>query len=365
MKIKIPEKMKNFLFKRGTLLLIALLPAIQAITQEVTKEFRKEFVADENTVVDLNNRYGNVVVASWNNNKVDIYVKITVEHPDRSKAEELINLIDIRFEEMPGKVTAETIIYDKFNSSVWGKNKRFSINYTVKMPYNSGLVLTNKYGDTFIDELGGHADLNVKYGNLTVTELTRGDEKPINHINIGYGKALIKSAGWLDLYLRYATMVELPSARALLIDSKYSKIKIGNVSSMVVTSRYDNYSIDKINNLIMETGYTTLNVGTIEKKFVIEGNYGSINVDNVPKNFDSIDINTKYTGVRIGIDPAASYKLDGTSSYSSIKFPEEHLTIKKRIIENTSSEIEGIVGKEQNTSSTVKVRTSYGSVKLY
>ncbi len=365
MKIKKPEKMKNFLFNKKLLTLIALLPALQTNALEVTKEFRKEFITDKNTVVDINNRYGNVIVTSWDSNKVDIYVKITVELPDRNRAEELISLIDIRFEEMPGKVSAQTIIDEKFSSSVWGANKRFSINYTVKMPYNSSLVLANRYGDTFIDELGGQTDLNVKYGNLTITELTRGDERPLNHINIAYGKALIKSAEWLDLYLRYATMVELPSARALLIDSKYSKIKIGNASSVVVTSKYDNYSIGKINNIVMEAGYTTLNVGTIEKKFVIEGSYGSVNVDNVPKDFDSIDINTKYTGVRIGIDPAASYKLDGTSSYSSIKFPEEHLTIKKRIIENTSSEIEGIVGTEQNTSSTVKVRTSYGSVKLY
>ncbi|MBP8960505.1 MAG: hypothetical protein KBG40_08795 [Bacteroidales bacterium] len=357
--------MKNFQFNKKLFLLIALLPAIQANTQEVTKEIKKEFIADKNTVVDLNNKYGNVIVAGWDSNKVDIYVKITVEHPDRGKAEELINLIDIRFEEIAGKVSAETVIDDKFNSSVWGKNKRFSINYTVKMPYYSGLVISNRYGDTFIDELGGHIDLNVKYGNLSITELTRGDEKPLNHINVGYGKATIESAGWLDLYLRYATMVEMHSVRALLIDSKYSKIKIGNVSSMVVTSRYDNYSIEKINNLVMETGYTTLNVGTLKKKLTIEASYGSVNVDNVPKDFDSIDINTRYTGVRVGIAPDASYKLDGTSSYSSIKFPEEHLIIKKRIIENTSSEIECIVGTEQNTSSTVKVRTSYGSVRLY
>jgi len=366
MKTKKIRKMKKEIFKQGLLILAAILLAFSVKAQEVTKEFRKEFTAGKNTTVEISNRYGNVVVTSWDSDKVDIYVKVTIELPDRSRAEKLINLIDVQFSEGTDLVAAKTVIDDKFSFSGWGgTNRKFSINYTVKMPYYCNLSLANRYGNTDIDEIRGYVNLDIKYGNLTVTKLTRQDEKPLNKIYIAYGKGLIKEAGWIDLNLRYTTSFELPLAKAVLIDSRYSKFKAGELSSLVSVAKYDNYTIEKINNLVIEAAYTSLNIDNLAKKLNIDGSYGSVNVNFVPKGFESIDINTRYTGVRVGIDPSASYKLDGRSSYGSIKVDEERLKIKKRIIENTSSEIEGIVGSDESPSSTVKVSTSYGSVRLF
>lgn len=357
--------MKKLLFKRSMLLAAAALLVSQMWAQEVSKEFRKEYNADANTIVELVNRYGNIIVTGQNDNKVEIFVKVTIEMPDKSRAEKLLNLIDVQFSESEGRVSAKTIIDDDFSFTGWGTNRKFSINYTVKMPVNSGLEIANRYGNVDIDELAGRVFLDVRYGNITASKLTRGNEKPLNRIESSYGKVLVKSAGWLDLYLRYTTMAELPLCQAVLIDSKYSKLRIGSVSSAVITARYDNYTIERIKNLVIDKGYTTLNVKNAENKISIEGSYGSVSIENVPKDFEMIDINTRYTGVRIAIDPAASYKVDGKSSYSSIKIPEELLTIRKRIVDNTSSEIEGVVGKNQNATAYVRVETSYGSVRLY
>jgi len=357
--------MKKLLSKRGLLLAAAALLASQIWAQEVSKEFRKEFSADAGTITELNNRYGNIIVTGWNNDKVEIYVKVSIEMPDKSRAERLLNMIDVQFGESDGRVSAKTVIDEDFNFSGWGTNRKFSINYTVKMPLNSGLEVVNRYGNVDIGELAGRVFIDVKYGNLTAAKLTRGNEKPLNRIEIGYGKMLVKSGNWLDLYLRYATLAELPSCQALLIDSKYSKLRIGTVNSAVITARYDNYSIDNINNLVIDKGYTTLSVNNAGKKISIEGSCGSVNIDHVSKDFEMIEVNTRYTGVRLGIDPAASYRLEGRSSYSGIRVPEELLTVRKRIVENTSTEIEGLIGKNKDATAYVKVESSYGSVKLY
>jgi len=92
---------------------------------------------------------------------------------------------------------------------------------------------------------------------------------------------------------------------------------------------------------------------------------GSISIDYVPQDFESIDLDTRYTGTRIGIDKNADYRLTGKTSYSSIKFNEDNFVVKKRIIENNSSEIEGIIGDEKSAKATVNISTSYGSVRLY
>ena len=359
--------MKAPIFKRWLLVITAIsLCALPAISQEVTKEFKKEYTANKNTTVEISNRYGNVVVTSWDSDKVDIYVKITIEMPDKSRAEKLINLINVEFSESDNRISARTVIDDKFSFSGWGTpSRKFSINYTVKMPYYCGLDLANRYGNTDIDEIRGRVNLDIKYGNLTVTKLTREDEKPINKISISYGKGMIKEAGWLDLYLRYTTAFEMPMVKAIVIDSKYSKLNVGEISSLVAVSGYDNYRIDKINNMVIESSYSTINVERLAKKLNLEASYGSVNVNYVPEGFESINIDTRYTGVRIGIDESANYKLEGKASYGSIKVDEDKFNVKKRIIGNNSSELEGIVGENPSPQAEVKVNSSYGTVRLF
>jgi len=46
------------------------------------------------------------------------------------------------------------------------------------MPVGTDLTLSNKYGNTDIDELHGLMDLDIKYGNITAGKLTRGNIKP-------------------------------------------------------------------------------------------------------------------------------------------------------------------------------------------
>ncbi len=40
-----------------------------------------------------------------------------------------------------------------------------------------------------IDEVSGLTNLTVKYGDLTVHKLTRGNVKPLNRLVVAYGKA--------------------------------------------------------------------------------------------------------------------------------------------------------------------------------
>jgi hypothetical protein len=88
-------------------------------------------------------------------------------------------------------------------------------------------------------------------------------------------------------------------------------------------------------------------------------------VDRIPAGFELIESDTRYIGVRYGIDSDASYELDARTSYGDLKFDESNFKHERRIVENNSSETAGIVGKDSSPSSKVKVTASYGSVKLY
>ncbi len=73
-------------------------------------------------------------------------------------------------------------------------------------------------------------------------------------------KALSTEAGWLDLTVRYVGSFGIEKSQALLLDSKYSKLSLGETSSLVGESKYDNIRISQINNLVLENGYCDVNV---------------------------------------------------------------------------------------------------------
>lgn len=358
--------MKRQFYKPGSLLLLAaVLLTFSAGAQEVTKEFHKEYRADKTTTLDLNNRYGDIVIESWANNQVVIDVKVTVDVPGQDRAEKLLSMIDVEFAEGSNEITAKTVIDEKFSYSGWGGNRKFRIDYTVKMPAVTNLTLANRYGNTEIDRLEGVVTLDIKYGDITVDALTRGNEKPYNTLILAHGKGTINEAGWLDINVRYSGSLELPKSQALLIDSRYSKLRLGETSSIVGDSRYDNYWIEKINNLVMVSGYTTAEIGTLNKKLNFQGSYASLNVQTIPSGFESLDVQTKYMGVKLGISEAANYEIEGEASYGNIKLDKERFKYQKHIVENNSTELSGVIGKEESPSSHVKIKTSYGSVTLY
>jgi len=368
MKILIPIVMKKLVYKPGTLLLAAflLLPSGLAAQNEVSKEFHEEYTAMQGMTLDLDNKYGDIIILTSESDQVVIDVKVTVRYPNRDRAEQLLSYIDVHFSEGANVISAKTVIDDKFKFTGWsGESRKFTINYNVRMPEWMDLTLANRYGNTEMDDLNGLVNLNIKYGNLTAARLARGNEKPLNSLSLAYGKGSIEEAGWIDIEVRYCGTLAIENSQALLIDSKYSKLAFGTTSSVVAETKYDNIKIESINNFIIETGYSDVSIGTLTKKLKFEGSYCGLNVDRVPSGFESIEIDSRYTGVRIGIDESASYKLDGRVSYGGLKFNEDNFNYTRRVIENNKSEVAGIVGKDESTSATVNVESSYGTIKLY
>jgi len=368
MKILIPIVMKKSVYKPGILLLTAflLLPSGLAAQNEVSKELHKEYTARKGVTLDLDNKYGDIVVFTSESNRVVIDVKVTVRYPNRDRAEQLLSYIDVRFSEGANVISAKTVINDKFKFTGWsGESRKFTINYNVRMPEWMDLTLANRYGNTELDDLSGLVNISIKYGNLTASGLTRGNEQPLNALYLAYGKGSIEEAGWMDIEVRYCGNLTIENSQALLVDSKYSKLSFGKTSSIVGESKYDNLRIGSINNLVLETGYSDNNIELLTKKLKFDASYSGLSIDRVPPGFESIEIDTRYTGVKIGIDQSASYKLDGKVSYGGLKFNEDNFNYTRRVIENNKSEVAGIVGRDESPSATVNVESSYGTIKLY
>jgi len=368
MKIKIRRKMKKSAYKPVSFLAAALLLATGALHgQEVSKDFSREYKTDRNSTLMIDNRYGDVIVEASQTDKVVITVKAAVRYPNQEKAERFLSYINVQFSEEGNNLRAETRIDDKFTFSGWSsESRRFSIDYLVKLPPSLSLTVYNRYGNVDLDDMTGYVKADVKYGSLTAGKLSRGNEKPLNEINVAYSKALIEEAGWLNLTSRYSPGLTINKAQALLLDSKYSTLNFGTISSIVGESNYDGrFKIEQINNLVIEARYSNINVNKLNNKLVLDAGYGSFNTDYVSDQVETIDVETRYASVRLGFSSEASYKLDAKLSYGGLKYNEDNFRNIRRIVGNTSTELSGLVGKAESPKTLVKIDGSYASVKLY
>jgi hypothetical protein len=208
----------------------------------------------------------------------------------------------------------------------------------------------------------GHAVVRVKYGNLKANKIMYGNEKPLSLVDLKYTDAAsIEEANWLKINMKYANL-NIDKVKALVLLSGYSDVDVGSASSIVSEGGYDDYRFGKLDNFVTTQKYSNIKIEEVSKKFECTAKYTDVKVGFIPAGFESVTIDSKYGGFKIGIDESASYKIDGEASYAKISYNDVGRV--SRIVENNSMSVSGMVGNDEGTKSVVKVLTKYGSVHL-
>jgi hypothetical protein len=356
--------MKAKRFKTILLLgaLLGLSPALVAAQETLTKEYHEQYSTDDYSKLILYNKYGNVDIQNWGTPSIKIDVVIEVKHSTAERAQKLLDDISVKFSTEGKAVKAETVFDERFSRSGGRDDNEFEINYTVQMPAALDLELSNKYGQADIDEISGHAQIEVKYGKLTVNKLSRGQEKPLNTLSLGYASgSSIAECGWLKANVKYSSL-DIEKARAFVGYTGYTKLMIEEASSVVIEGKYDGYRFGKLTNLVVNTKYSDINVDELSDKLEADSKYTNCVIEYMPATFESINVVTSYGGYKIGLDEGASYELDGEASYGRISYHDGGRV--SRIQESNSLKVYGTVGASENPTAMVNVSTRYANVRL-
>ncbi|MFW5657955.1 MAG: DUF4097 family beta strand repeat-containing protein [Bacteroidota bacterium] len=357
--------MKNF---KSTLLLTGtffILGTLSTFGQEYNKIYHEEYVPDNNTLLSIENAYGDVVLQNWDKNEIIIDVIVTIEHKNEDKAKELLENITVNFSKEDNIISAKTVIDKLSRSGSWfnfsGTDEKFQVDYTVNLPRALDVKVYNKYGDIFANHLSGHVDLHVKYGNITANKLTRGNKKPLNQLTMGYSNGSVSEANWLKINMKYSKL-NIDASQALVSITKYSKLFLNKGSSVVAEAKYDTYNIGNLSNFVTVAKYCNFRFDEITKKIDVTLQYTDFRVDEVPAGFESIQVESSYGDIKINIEENASYHLKGYAKYAGIDHPSSGKL--SRIKENTSLSVEGWVGSMKGADSEIVINTKYGNVKL-
>ena len=222
--------------------------------------------------------------------------------------------------------------------------------------------VTNKYGDLFVSKLSSPSSIEVKYGTLKINQIIAENKDNMALVELAYSKGTIENCEWLKVFTKYSQL-SIQKSKALIIISKYSKLNIEQGSTLICESKYDDYHAGTFANFVAEAQYSNFKFDKISKKIDLETKYTDVKVYAVPAGFESIDIENSYGSIKIAIDPSASYELKGYAKYTKINYPDNSRV--NRFQESNELTVEGTVGNQKGKIGTVTIETKYGGVNLY
>ncbi len=328
---------------------------------EKTKTIKKEFAVNADALLKINNRYGNIDITTWNENRIVIEVKITAKGNDAERVNDKLDDITVLFEADRNEVYARTSIGKSKSSSwfSWGttKNVNYKINYRVRMPITNNTNLTNDYGNISLNELKGNARINCDYGALSIGDLYGYK----NSINIDYaGSSTIGLINGGSINADYSKFT-IEKAGKIKLDANYTTSVFENVKNLSYNCDYGSLKVYKAVSVIGDGDYLSTRLGTILKRVAIDADYGSIRIEDLADGFESVNINSNYTGIKIGIPKNYSFNFQIQLSYSGFKRDNESLNFSKQIVKSSSKYYEGYAGN-QNSNATITIDSDYGSV---
>jgi hypothetical protein len=304
---------------------------------EKVKNYSKTYPMDANDKLSIDNRYGNVIVKTWNRNEAKVDVEIKSYASNDETAQKMIDAISISDSKNGDVISFHTNISSGSNGSVWdlfnnrNDNHKAEVNYTIYMPSKNALDIKNRYGSMELADLDGRVTIDCAYGNVEAKSLMNGD----NQVNVRYGNANIDALGSGD------------------VNVKYGNLDLG--------------SVDKLN---FSIGNGAAKIGRIKTSANINAHYaGGVQIDNLDKNFKSFSYSASYSNLKVGVDNSANTNFDVTVRYGSFDYGGLPVEITEKTPSDESKgwkptkNFKGHIGKA-NADKMINISSSYGDVKF-
>ncbi|RNL68046.1 hypothetical protein ED312_23380 [Sinomicrobium pectinilyticum] len=323
------------------------------------KKIKKSFEVNSNALLQVNNSYGNIYITSWDQNRIEIDVLIKTNGNNEEKVQQKLDEINVQFEAGKSMVSAKTI----FEKKKWGwgsgnNNVSMEINYTIKLPVNNNVDLSNDYGSIRLDRINGRAKISCDYGKLDIGELRAdGNDLSFDYTSkstIGYMKSGTINADYSGFVLE--------KTERLKLSADYTSSEINDIGSLEYSCDYGSLNVGKAKNIHGSGDYLSTKLGTIHGNLDITSDYGSIKIGQLAADAGNVNIRSEYTGIKIGFHQNYSFNFEIKLEYAGFNGEDSFdYSIKRE--KSTEKYYKGSYGN--SPSGNLLITSEYGGVTLY
>lgn len=300
--------MKRLTMMKWWLCLCSLVLGFSAFGQdyyEVNRSVTKSFAWVDNTRLELENKYGDVIFETWERDSVRVQVQISIKSKKSETAQELADMAVVEIYNQGSFVIARTDW--GANTSMWnharnemrnvfGADQKVEISYKVWLPETTSIEVINKFGDVYLPAFKGEVIMDVSHGDLRSPMI----DNPHN-IKVEYGTVKVDEWGVGKLKLLFAELHadEIPN---LNIESKSSKLYIKKAGVLSFDSRNDELYLDEVTMLLGQFHFTSTDVKMVKRSIDITQSYGDLNVKSLSSEYESVIIKPRRSKITLRLD---------------------------------------------------------------
>ncbi|MCP2024872.1 hypothetical protein L1276_000012 [Flavobacterium sp. HSC-32F16] len=320
------------------------------------KTIKKTYIVNSNAGIDIDNKYGNITVSTWDEDKIDLDITIKVNGTNESWVNEKLNSIDVDITALKSLVSAVTSIGNSSLKSK-GSNNSFEINYIIKIPKNGSVKLVNKYGNISTLNLEAATDISCKYGKVTLAKLNGSS----NRVEIAYCQNssidYIKNG---NIEARYSGL-KINDSGNLNLDASYTDVSLNDGQNIKYDCNYGNLKFQKINSLTGSGNYLTISIAEVSSNFTLDTNYSKVTVGTMNDKSGNVNINSGYTDISLGYNANYAFDFDISGRYTNIKH-DNSLDISVSEVKSNNKRISGFYKKKGQNK--VNITSTYGNISL-
>ncbi|MCV9386923.1 hypothetical protein [Reichenbachiella ulvae] len=335
-------------------LFVGLTDLIAKNNVEKRKTIQKSYTVKEFVKLSIDNSFGRVHINTTNSNKIDVKIEIIAKRKTEERALELLKLINVNIEETGSMISFETDI----NGSLNNKNtESFEINYTVSMPMKNPLYVKNSFGDTYLSDLDGDAELKIAYGDVK-TETLNGTSK----IKLSFGDGHFKYVKTGEVEVKYSDAT-FDKMGIVKFEQGFSDVEIGIAQTLDMTSKYGDLEIGKIDGIRGYIGYSDLSIGYLTVEADLEASYaGGFEIDQIAKGFKSVKMEGKFSSFELEFESGTNGTFEARVKYGDFDYSDDQIELNYRNKSDNKAEYRGTIGNGQGGH--VEIITSYGNIEL-
>lgn len=283
---------------------------VNAQMYEDTWQTERTFKTTATFVVSVNNKYGSVVVSTWDKDSIRISVTRRVSEKSKERLKRMVESIDIRFREGNGQVWAETVVGSKHTTFIQDVKEagnfasatpRTRIDYKIMVPSYVNIEVTNKYGDVVLPSFSGNAKIDLSNGNLQAR-----DFKGYTEMNLAFGSAEIRSIKQGRVFLNFMNFV-CDASDKLTLEGRSSEIRIKEAGQLKIDSRRDRLSLGQVKELEATTYFSSLNCLNLKEFVRLNLTYGRLEQLTMARDFKGCEIVSQTCDVNLRLMTPVAY----------------------------------------------------------
>ncbi len=304
--------------------------------QKVSKKIEKSFSLGNSGVLSLENKYGDITINGWDQDKVSLTMTVDVTHKKIENAESLLKRISPIIKEMDNYLSVRTEIAEKntgFFAKYFDKANPFNfdksnlkISYTLNVPLHAELKITNTFGDLVLDGWYGELKASVQHGDIWINKDLNSTD-----IDLKFGKLRAKSIVYGNLRLKNGSL-DMKTCKDLRITSDGSDIDIEKAASLELYSNKDRVDLKEIGTLNGELRFTNLQIHTLLEQVDLKMKLSDFKVHHIQNEDAQLIINQESSEISLNII-GLSFDFDAVLEEGLLRLPKSFDNVASEMID--------------------------------